>query len=288
MRTVVDKSLRGGLAASVLLLLAACSGTIQRDARIAGDAARVEGVTAVTVLMSHDANRQLAENPQFNRDELASFLRRRLEGKGLVAPAAAHRVEIVVTDIRVRSQFSAVMWGFMAGDDHVHGAVQLLGARGQPIRRFDIKASYAFGGWAGADGTRMSWLYDKFSELAAAELEKVVLAPAAAAVAAPLAATGVARTSRSLDDVDAVPGLDERGKAVYRDWLTRRPPRAFVIASDGRFNATWGAKPLNPADPVDPAERAMLQCQRAGRSGCTLYAVDVRLVYEPAVAPSRP
>jgi hypothetical protein len=82
-----------------------------------------------------------------------------------------------------------------------------------------------------------------------------------------------------LYDVDAVPGLNERGKEGYRLWLTKKTPRAFVVASDGRWNATWGTNPPDPNDPRNPAERAMAQCVRAGKPDCKLYAVDDDVVW---------
>jgi len=89
------------------------------------------------------------------------------------------------------------------------------------------------------------------------------------------------KVAGGLDDVDAVPGLDERGKAGYRNWLTRKTPRAFVVASDGRWNATWGTTPAKAGDPTDPAERAMALCARAGKPDCKLYAVDNQIVWKP-------
>ena len=89
------------------------------------------------------------------------------------------------------------------------------------------------------------------------------------------------KAAGGLDDVDAVPGLDERGRQGYRDWLTKKAPRAFVVASDGRWNATWGTTPRTAGDPVDTAERAMAQCVRAGKPGCKLYAVDNEIVWKP-------
>lgn len=304
-----------GVVAAVVAL-SACSGTIKPDTRVQGDASRVFGVAQVTAVMSSDAMKQLADSPQFDRDELASFMRRRLEGRGLLASGATHRVEIVVTDLRVRGVFAAVMFGVMAGDDHVAGRVRILDENNRPIRSFDVQASYALGGWGGGqDSMRMNWLYDKFSELSLAELEKVVRAPGSAETTdpnAPIAAAParsaemVAARPRSgadngaanagngreavaaragVERVDAVPGLNDHGRDVYRDWLSRRSPRAFVIADDGKVNATWGRKPKDPLDPADPAERAMKQCRTAGRTGCALYAVDDRVVYVPAPAP---
>ena len=40
----------------------------------------------------------------------------------------------------------------------------------------------------------------------------------------------------AIDDVNAVPGLDERGRESYRKWLQASLPRAFVIHSSGGWH----------------------------------------------------
>lgn len=281
--------------AAMVGLLAGCAGTIKQDLRVTGDVSRVDGVVQVVALMSPDATRLQGDNPQFSRDELANYLRRRLEAKGLLAPAATHKVQVVITDIRVRSAVVAVLLGFMAGDDHVTGRVQVLDPSGKPLRSFEVKASYALGGWAGGqDGMRMNWMYDKFSELATAELEKVINKPSASALAqpapyvAPIAAIAGARApvagAAAINDVNAVP-VSDKGKEVYRDWLSRRNPRAFVVAEGGYWTSTYGTSPKDPMEPRNPAERALKRCGDAGRTGCTLYAVDNNVVF---VKPAEP
>ena len=287
--------------AGFLFLLAGCAGTIKQDARIRGDVSRLEGVGQVLAKMSPDAAKQQGDNPQFNRDELATRLRYRLESRGLTAPAATHQVEIVVTDIRVRGAFAAIMFGFMAGDDHINGHVRVLDPSGRALRSFEVKASYALGGLAGGqDGARMGWLYDKFADMAAEELQKFVnppragagpIVPMAAATAVPAvaprtavpesfgaqASAGVPSTA-ALDNVEAVP-VSERGRATYREWLTRRKPRAFVISENGWFYSVWGTKPPDPMEPTDPLERGMKRCRDAGRPNCQPYAIDDNVVY---------
>ena len=288
----------------LLTVLAGCAGTIKQDLRVKGDLSRLDGVSQVTAAMSPDAVKLQADNPQFSRDELATRLRNRLESRNLTAPAASHRVEIVVTDIRVRGAFAAIMFGFMAGDDHVTGVVRVVDASGRALRSFEVNANYAFGGVAGGqDSVRMNWLYDKFADLAAEQLEKVIVAPRAGAgpigmpvatqpvapaPSTPQAAPSGAAPGRAvvpmaaldvaIDNVDAVP-VSERGRNAYRQWLAQKPPRAFVISENGWFYATWGTKPPDPMAPRDPVERAMKRCQDAQRPSCALYAVDDRIVY---------
>lgn len=112
----------------------------------------------------------MADNIKFEPARLQNMLQRQLGARSLIDEKSDHVLDVKVSDIRVRSTFSAVMFGFMAGDDHVNGTVSLLNAGNSPLHTFDVSASYAFGGVAGMDDTRMNWLYEKFSELTVAEL----------------------------------------------------------------------------------------------------------------------
>jgi hypothetical protein len=201
------------------------------------------------------------------------------------------------------------MFGFMAGDDHVTGQVRVLDPAGRALRSFEVKASYALGGLAGGqDGARLGWLYDKFADMAAEELQKFVMPPrtaagsiapvaAATAVAPPTApraavpepvgaqaAAGVPSTA-TIDNVEAVP-VSERGRAAYREWLTHRKPRAFVISENGWFYSVWGTKPPDPMEPTDPLERGMKRCRDAGRPNCQPYAIDDKVVYVKPGSPA--
>ena len=89
----------------------------------------------------------------------------------MIASDGDFRLKVVVTDIRVRNTFNAVMWGFMAGDDHLRGDVVVQNLAGEPVYNFDAGASYALGGFAGGqDASRINWLYEEFSEMIANEL----------------------------------------------------------------------------------------------------------------------
>lgn len=83
----------------------------------------------------------------------------------------------------------------------------------------------------------------------------------------------------SVDDVDAVPLLDVRGREGYREWLKKSPPRAFVLGPDGRWNATWGLNPVITTDPTDPTQRALGRCNARGTSQCKVYAIDNLVVW---------
>jgi len=83
-----------------------------------------------------------------------------------------------------------------------------------------------------------------------------------------------------IDDVQAVPLIDDRGRDGYRDFLSRRNPRAFAIAPSGAFNITWSERPLEATLPTNPAERALLLCNRRQQGECKLYAVDDAVVWK--------
>jgi hypothetical protein len=88
-----------------------------------------------------------------------------------------------------------------------------------------------------------------------------------------------------LEDVDAVPYLSDRGREIYRAYLTKATPKAFAIAETGRLHSSWGARPANPSDPIDVSERALSICAKANNAPCKLYAVGNVVVWQvPAVA----
>jgi len=106
---------------------------------------------------------------------------------------------------------------------------------------------------------------------------------ARAAVKRPIgapAATAAPAFFARIDDVQAVPLVDDRGRDGYRDFLSRRNPRAFAIAPSGAFNITWSERPLEAALPTNPAQRALVLCNRRQQGECKLYAVDDAVVWK--------
>ncbi len=82
----------------------------------------------------------------------------------------------------------------------------------------------------------------------------------------------------NIDNIDALPSKSFRSKMLYRDWLTKAPPRAFALAADGSAYRTWGVT-TDPNVPQDVPERAIHRCIKAGKQGCKLYAVDNSVVW---------
>jgi hypothetical protein len=154
-----------------LLVIAGCSSQITRPENVDATRPIVKALQDFTVEMSPNAKLQLADNVKFDIKALRSTLLRTLEGNSLIAENGDYRLKVVINDIRVRSTFNAVMWGFMAGNDHLTGDVIVLNLAGEPIDNFEASASYALGGVGGGqDTSRMNWLYEEFSEMVANEL----------------------------------------------------------------------------------------------------------------------
>lgn len=172
--------LKAGALAAILLTLTACASGVSRQAKTADQttATAVSGVaqakvtqenplTVITVRLTEEANQKLEDNSKLNKDELLSNIQRILESSKLyvtkpVKPGMA--MEVIIKDLRVRSTFSAIMFGFMAGNDSITGDVVIKDPKGLEVDRFEVSASYAMGGLAGGiDGARLGWLYENFA-----------------------------------------------------------------------------------------------------------------------------
>ena len=80
-----------------------------------------------------------------------------------------------------------------------------------------------------------------------------------------------------LDDVDAVPYVNEHGRSAYREYLAKMTPRAFAVSANGAW--CWAE------EGEDPDSRALATCEQKGGQPCRLYSVDEQVVWhdEPAV-----
>ena len=155
---------------AALLVLAGCASSVRRDAGY-GDQLQPLPVSTVSVAVSAAGQKAATENTKFNREQLATTVRRALEAHGVLRPGTGTTAEIVVNDVRIRGTASAILLGAMAGADHITGDVTVRNSSGQVLRKFTVEASYSLGGFAGGiDDTRIGWLYDKFAEHTVAEL----------------------------------------------------------------------------------------------------------------------
>ena len=124
----------------------------------------------VELIIREDATDDLGDIIRFDQDELRNMIEHTLDVKGLKDVNSPNIVKVEINDVRVRSTSDAIMWGFMAGDDHIEGDILLLGENAVPFHAFHVSASYALGGLAGFKEIRMSWLYEEFSKLTLQEI----------------------------------------------------------------------------------------------------------------------
>lgn len=158
----------------LLALLGGCASNVTRHADTNGThyVQDSETVTSIAVTYSDAGKNDLADNVQFNGNELVTRLKNVLSGERFYTEGSgSDSLEVQITAIRVRSTFNAVMWGFMAGSDNVTGEVFLRDPQGRVVNHFQVHAGYALGGLGGGwEGERMGWLYDKFAQLTVANL----------------------------------------------------------------------------------------------------------------------
>jgi dienelactone hydrolase len=81
-------------------------------------------------------------------------------------------------------------------------------------------------------------------------------------------ATGYA----AVNAVEAVPYLDESGRAGYRQFLEQYPSRAFALSRSGAWSWAEGGD--------DPGAMAVANCEKQARNACRLYAVDNSVVWQ--------
>lgn len=164
-------------AVAIMSSLLACSSSVKRDesaAPVTIAALAGQKYSAINLYLSGNAKKQLVDNPKFNPDALKGTIQRMLEARSLMAADSTYRIDVEITDINVRSNFSAVMFGFLAGSDRVAGNVYLGNKDGKHLSRYEVAVSYALGGIAGGqDETRMGWLYEEFAKHVVNELPAV-------------------------------------------------------------------------------------------------------------------
>lgn len=161
------------------LVMTGCASGVKRASNAASDIISLSNsnqIGAVSLSLTEQGKQAAAENADFNADELLDHVKKALTAKSILNDASEKplsNLEVQIKDVSVRSTFSAIMFGFLAGSDSVLGDVVLKDAEGKEITRFEVSASYALGGLAGGqDGARMGWLYEKFAEETVNELSK--------------------------------------------------------------------------------------------------------------------
>lgn len=75
----------------------------------------------------------------------------------------------------------------------------------------------------------------------------------------------------SIDNIEAIPYLQESGREAYRAFLGKSSPKAFAVSPSGVWS--WAE------DGENPVERVLSICQRTSALPCKLYAVDNYVVW---------
>lgn len=117
------------LAISALVLsLVGCAAGIKHSSLENKQYLTTQPAKSISIALNNEAKAKVADNLKFNQSMLLAHVKRALLAKDLLnetQPTATNTVEILVKDFRVRSNFSAVMFGFMAGNDNITGDVIL-------------------------------------------------------------------------------------------------------------------------------------------------------------------
>lgn len=155
----------------LLTVMAGCSSQVTRPEKAEATRPVIKALQDYTVELSPDAELKVADDVEFDINALKTTLDQKLNAKNLIASDGDYRLKVVVNGVRIRSTASAVMLGFMAGNDYLRGSATVLSTSGKPVYTFEVSVSYALGGFGGGqESTRMNWLYEKFSEHIANEL----------------------------------------------------------------------------------------------------------------------
>jgi hypothetical protein len=167
----VGKALRLGLALCAILALAGCASSVKRSEEHESATFKLSAefpVGKINVSATPEALEKIeAAKKKFDPDRLRGAIEYALNFDHMYAkPGQGGLImDVVVTRVRVRSSFNAVMWGPMAGGDAVDGEVVLKDVTGKVLDRFAVKVTYALGGFAGGeDDTRTGYLYDAFAQ----------------------------------------------------------------------------------------------------------------------------
>ena len=140
------KVLPGLLILLALIFVAGCGGNIKKTNNINS----IENTTlsSIDVIVTGEVKKELGVNSVFNAATLKQEIETKLQKASLKDINSQYQLTISVNDVRYRSSASAVLLGFMAGNDHIYGRAIIKNNAGNIVNEFDVNTSYAFGGVA--------------------------------------------------------------------------------------------------------------------------------------------
>jgi hypothetical protein len=159
--------------ALLIATLAGCASQVTRSPEATTAREPVRALTSFDIGISPAAKAAMAdaETQKFDLVAFRGVVQRTLDAAKLVSPDGDFKLTVTIDELRVRSTFNAIMWGFMAGTDQLKGTATLNRIDGRPAGEFKIGASYGLGGFAGGqDSSRLAWLYEEFAKILTQEL----------------------------------------------------------------------------------------------------------------------
>lgn len=155
----------------MVAIMAGCASGVKRDAGTEVVKLKNTKVNQVQISLTDDAKKLVADNSSFSVTGLKSSIEDQLKALDLLKTESGQTMAISLKSFRARSAFSAIAFGFMAGNDNIVGTMTIKDANGKDLKSVEINASYALGGIGGGmTETRMGWLYGEFAKLAIQEL----------------------------------------------------------------------------------------------------------------------
>jgi hypothetical protein len=139
-------------------------------------AVKFSPIKSLSIELDAAAKQKLVDNQNFSQDKLYSKINSTLSTAQYLQPQnkdSKLKLDVVVTNIRVRSGATAILLGFLAGADYITGQVSLKDGD-KVLDKFEVDITYAFGGVMGDTDTRMNWMYESFATKILEELQKVM------------------------------------------------------------------------------------------------------------------
>ncbi|SDO94207.1 hypothetical protein SAMN05216303_102748 [Rhodoferax sp. OV413] len=201
----------------------------------------------------------------FSQPECLLVYRRRSHLQGAVTGVYAQAQQWMnATSVKLPGPVYEVVYSKYAGSDY--GQIRVF------VPTNTVANDQAIIGWAEQLPLQLRRIFENRDSLAA--LSELPVAAEKVKVQPP-----VAVADGRLQDIDAIPYINDKGRERYRVWLKHTLPRAFAISPTGSYAYTSGASPADETLPSAPVERALLLCNRSSKTPCKLYAVDKAVVW---------
>lgn len=149
------------LLVSMLSLLSACAGTATLSNEYADYRYTGQKFHNIAVTLNGEAQEKQKDNQNFSAEELAKKIHDAFQAQALFDETTTYRVEVLVTDMRLRSA-ATVLIGMFGGEERILGTVSLKDGNGNTFAVFDI-VSVVPGGGIG----HVEYLYDHFARTVA-------------------------------------------------------------------------------------------------------------------------